>query len=523
MDTSQLKNDRRWMTAPSLSGLFAAAAILIVVAMIVGSARDVLPESVAILLFLTAVLICAAGFGFWVGIASAFGALAGFNFMFVEPHLTLRIAQPQDVIKLAVFLLAAAITGLISGRLREQVDAAEARAAALEALSRVSSELSGATTASEVTRIAVRHLNDLAQGPALALGPVDGQLRLLAAAPEGYLPDASELEAADVAHRRGRPEFASAQGWSGSRLTFYPVAGSGGRGDGLVLGHRRIPADRRDHGWRDLAITVIVRQSAQALQRLALTQEAEAERRRATSEELRSALLASLSHDLRTPLATILGSVTTLRQLGGTLSPEAQDDLLAAIEEEAERLARYVEKLLQLTRLQAGMQIHTTWVDAGDAALAAVNRARRSWPNARIEAAIPALPMIRAEAGLLEQAIFNLIENAVKYAPGVIRVSGRVQPPPAVGAEADGAEADGAAPGGSIILSISDRGRGLPGPIGDWLSSDSMTRGPQLIGLGLQISKGIAMALGGSISASHSPVGGAVLDIRLPVPQDGGS
>ena len=104
--------------------------------------------------------------------------------------------------------------------------------------------------------------------------------RLIAAEPQDYLPEASELEAADVAFRRGRPEFASAQGWSGSRLTFYPV-GTGGPGHGPVLGHARIPQDQRDHGWREQAIEVILRQTGQALQRLALTEEAEAERRRA--------------------------------------------------------------------------------------------------------------------------------------------------------------------------------------------------------------------------------------------------
>lgn len=499
-DPPRIADDRRWMTAPTLGGFAGAAVILLVVAVVVGSARYVLPESVAILLFLTSVLISAAGFGFWVGIASAFGALAGFNFMYVEPHFTLTISRPEDIIKLAVFLLAAAITGLISGRLREQVDAANGRAEALEVLSQASTDLAMAGSPSQVSQVAVRHVHALADGPALALGLIDGQLRVLAAQPEGYLPDASELEAADVALRRGRIEFASAQGWSGSRLTFYPLATKRGDLNAPVVGHRRMATDRRDYGWREQAIEVILRQSGQALERLTLTAEAETERRRATSEEMRAALLASLSHDLRTPLATILGSVTTLRELDKTLTPAAQGDLLAAIEEEAERLGRYVEKLLQLTRLQSGMEVHMTWVDAGDAANASVNRARRSWPNARIEAQMPTLPMIKAEAGLLEQAVFNLIENAVKYAPGVIRVSGAVQ-------------------GDRLVLSVTDRGNGLPAPIADWLASDSMTRPPQSAGLGLPISKGIAKALGGEIVSRRSTTG-AVMEIRLPIPPE---
>lgn len=507
IDPPRLSNDRRLMSAPTFGGVIGAVMILLLVAVAVGSARHVLPESVAVLLFLTAVLMSAAAFGFWVGIASAFGALIGVNFMYVEPHFTLHIARPEDIIKLAVFLLAAAITGLISGRLREQVDAAEGRAAALEVLSQVSTELAGVNSPSEVARVAVRHLNALAHGPALALGPVDGQLRVLASEPEGYLPDASELEAADVAWRRGRAEFASAQGWSGSKLSFYPlgnhIPGQPPNQRGPVVGHARIAPDSRDRAWREQAIEVILRQTGQALQRLALTEEAEAERRRAASEEMRAALLASLSHDLRTPLATILGSVTTLRELGATLSPSAQSDLLAAIEEETERLGRYVEKLLQLTRLQSGMEVHLAWVDVGDVAQASVARARRAWPNARIETQLPALPMIRAEVGLLEQALFNLIENAVKYAPGVIRLQAEVQ-------------------GSEMVLSVADRGRGLPAPIAEWLASDGMTRPPLGAGLGLPISKGIATALGGHIRAAQTPQGGAVLEIRLPVPPEHG-
>ncbi|MFG6084089.1 DUF4118 domain-containing protein [Paracoccus litorisediminis] len=504
VETPRLNDNRRWMTAPTLGGFIGAALILIAIGTVVGSARHVLPESVAILLFMMGVLVSAAGFGFWVGIASAFGALAGFNFLYVEPHFSLHIGEPQDIIKLVVFLLAAGITGLISGRLREQVDAAEGRARALEVVSQVSSDLTHVSSQSEIAKVAVRHLNALAQGPALALGPVDGQLRMLASEPEGYLPDASELEAADVAWRRGRPEFAAAHGWNGSRLTFYPLSGDGGKSATPVLGHARISPDRRDHGWREQAIDVVLQQSGQAMQRLSLSEAAENERRRATSEQMRAALLASLSHDLRTPLATILGSVTTLRELGDTLAPAAQDDLLAAIEEETGRLGRYVEKLLQLTRLQSGMEVHLAWVDAGDAALASVNRARRAWPNARIEIVMPTLPMIRAEAGLLEQAVFNLIENAVKYAPGVIRVTGALDDR-------------------TLVLSVEDRGRGLPQPITEWLSSDSMTRAPQGSGLGLPISKGIARSLGGTIAAHRNPQGGTVIEIRLPVPEDHGA
>ncbi len=499
-DPPRLSPDgRRWSTAPRLSGLLGAALLLAGVTLAASRLHDLLPENVSILLFLTAVLVSAAAFGFWVGIASAVGAIAAFNFLFVEPHFTLHIAQPQDLITLAVFLLAAGLTGLLAGRLREQVDAAKGRAAALEVVSRVSGDLAGAASAEDVARIALRHLNDLSQGPAVALlpGPDDGQLRLLAAEPAGFLPEARDLDAADIAFRRRRAEFAAARGWSGSRFSFHPLDAGAGRL--TVLGHARLDPDRRDRDWRETGIEVVLGQSEQALQRLALAQEAEAERRRAASEETRAALLSSLSHDLRTPLATILGAVTTLRELGATLPPASQADLLAAIEEESGRLARYVEKLLQLTRLQAGIAAQMAWVDAGDAAQAAVARARRSWLRAQVVAELAPLPMIRAEAGLLEQAIFNLVENAVKYSPGPIRVTGAV----------DGPE---------LVLTVLDSGRGLPPAIAEWLALDEGVGAPPGAGLGLPICKGITRALGGRMTARRHASGGTALAIRLPVP-----
>ena len=495
-------DERRWMTAPRLPGILGAAALLVTVTLLARNLHDYLPENVSILLFLMIVLVCAAAFGFWVGIASALGAIAAFNLLFVEPHFTLQIAKPQDAITLALFLLAAGLTGFLAGRLREQVDAAKGRAAALEVVSQVSAELAGATSAEDAIRIALRHLHGLAQGPTLALVPRDGQLRPLAAQPADYTPEASDLDAADIAFRRGRAELASAKGWSGSRLSFYPLTRDD-HGKGPVLGHARLSPDRSDREWREQAIEVVLGQTEQALQRLALTERAEAERRRAAAEETRSALLASLSHDLRTPLSTILGAVTTLRELGATLPADSQTDLLEAIEEESQRLARYVEKLLQVTRLQAGIAVQMTWVDAGDAVQSAVQRARRAWPKARIQPEIAPLPMIRAEAGLLEQAIFNLVENAAKYTPGPIRVTGAVD-------------------GGEVVLKVIDSGKGLPPSLAEWIASDETTGAPQGVpqgmGLGLPICKGIARALGGRLTAGRAGSGGAVLAIRLPVP-----
>lgn len=492
---------RRRITVPRGVSILGGAAVLGLSVLGLDTVRTLLPDTAQLLLLLAAVLLNAVAFGFWVGLASALGALFLFNFFFVDPRHTLLVSRPEDLVMLGVFLLVAGLTGLLAGRLREQVDAAEGRAAVLEILSQVSSDLAAAETPVAVLSASARHLGAVALGPAMVLAPRGTGLQLLASHPPGTLPDSLDLMAADQALRRRRVEFAAEAGWNGSRYTFHPLATE----DGLrpVLGHRYIDPRRRDLAYREQAISVILRQTELALQRLAFADRAEAERLKAEAEALRAALLASLSHDLRTPLATILGSVTTLRELGGTLPETAQSDLLAAIEEEAGRLSRYVEKLLQMTRLQAGLSVRLAWIDAADVAASAVERARRAFPQSRIDTRLPHLPMIRAEAGMLEQALFNLLENAVKYGAAPIRL-------------------EAALAGDEVQLSVTDGGSGLPAGVIDWLATPFAPGDPAAAGLGLPICKGIAQALGGRLGA-RSPVRdgrGTAIWLSLPIPPE---
>ena len=235
-------------------------------------------------------------------------------------------------------------------------------------------------------------------------------------------------------------------------------------------------------------------------------QAAEEARTAATREQLRAALLTSLSHDLRTPLATILGAITSLRQLGATLPPAARDDLALAIEEEAQRLASYADNLLHMTRLQAGLALRPIWLDPADVVAAAVARARRAFPAAQITADLPNLPMIRAESALLEQSLFNLIDNAVKFSPSPaqVQISAAVQPT-------------------TLTLSVTDQGPGIAPEAIAQIFTPFFRANPKLpgTGLGLTICHGIAAALGGSLTA-ESPVAqghGTAMHISLPLPE----
>ena len=250
-------------------------------------------------------------------------------------------------------------------------------------------------------------------------------------------------------------------------------------------------------------------QAAVSIERAQLVEDAARVENAAEGERLRAVLLSSISHDLRTPLASIVGSVTGLRTLGDQMSAAERADLLSTIEEEANLLSRFVANLLDMTKLEAG-SIHARrdWVDFGDVIRGAVARAQKSFPQRKTDLTIsPSLPLVRGDATLFEQVIFNLLDNANKYsdAKSVTRVN--------VAQVRDNLE-----------ISVRDDGVGIPADavakVFDKFyrvdGSDGRAAGT---GLGLSICAGFVKAMGGSISA-ESPVSqnrGTRISIKLPI------
>lgn len=463
---------------PAPTGLGVAATLVMVAlaALAVALGKPVLPESTWPLVFLIAVLLSAVAFGFWTGLLAAVLAFGGLNFLFTEPVFTLRIAHPQDLIALLVFLLVAALAGLLAGRLHDRAEAARARAESLAILGALSADLAGAEARAKILDCAVRHLAALTSGPAAVLGLTEGVPQVLAVAPPEFEPNMTDLQAAERVFRSKRAEAAAAPGWSGSQLDLTPVS----LGEGvLVLGH--IPLVGREAAGRGQAVMALLEQLRLALQRLEFAEKARAERLRAETEATRSALLSSLSHDLRTPLATILGAASSLKELDAQLGPDARADLLTAIEEEASRLNRHVTNLLQMTRLEMGMEMRPDWVDLSEIVAAAMTRAARAWPKAELYAdCAVGLPMIHAEAGLLEQAIFNLTDNALHHGT----------PPVTLRCHAEGAW---------VVVTVEDCGAGLPPAVAHWITSPDVRPAAGQRGLGLAVVKGIARLNGGTL------------------------
>jgi two-component system sensor histidine kinase KdpD len=286
---------------------------------------------------------------------------------------------------------------------------------------------------------------------------------------------------------------------------FRPLVGVRGRvGVAGVEVEGQIAADQ------DRLVAALLDQGAVALERAELaaaTVENEALRR---SDKLRSALLNSISHDLRTPLATVMGAATTLIDLGKALKPEVRADLLISIREEAERLNRYVGDLLDMTRLEGGaLKTRGDWTDVREVLGAAVKRVERRLGQRRLVRDYPeALTSVQTDPGLLEQAVVNILENAIAYGPDGSRIE--------IAAYEDRA---------NLVIAIDDEGPGIPA--GDLervferfrrLEEPSDRDRNKGAGLGLSIAKGFVEAMGGRIAAV-SPIAegrGARILISLP-------
>lgn len=226
------------------------------------------------------------------------------------------------------------------------------------------------------------------------------------------------------------------------------------------------------------------------------------------NEKLRVTLLSSLSHDLRTPLSSITGAVTTLRQFGEQMPASDRQDLLESIEEEAARLSRFVANLLDMSRIESGaLKVRRDYVEPEEIVRAAVERIRKAFPGQKIETSIARdLPFIRGDAHLLEQVLFNLLDNAHKY-----------------GGEA-GTVVHARREGDHVVLSVTDDGPGVkPGDLPRIFEKfyrggrpDGRKAGT---GLGLSICKGLVEAMGGTIVA-QSPAArrrGTRILMRFPV------
>lgn len=458
------------------------------------------------MVFLLAVLVCGMRFGMTSAVTASVLSFLAYNFFFIEPRYSFTVAEPYELLSLIIFLLVAFVTATLAGRLKEQATATRERAEATQALYEFSRKLSGAPKLDDVLWLVAAQAAATAKGKAVILLDRGNGLAIDTAwPPEDQLPT-SDWAAARWSHDKQQAAGRGTDTLPSARFHFRPIQGSA-----APLGVIGVDPGETEDVMSEAVIATLqsfVDQAAVAIERISLAEQASTAATAAEGERLRAALLSSISHDLRTPLASIVGSVTSLRTLGDRMSKSVRSDLLATIEEEAGRLSRFVANLLDMTRLESGaIDLRRDWVEVGDCAGSAVERARKAFPKRKIEFTRPSETYgVRGDAALLEQVLFNLLDNAHKYS-GPESIT----------------KVDIAARAGTIIITVSDTGIGIPrdalAKVFDkfYRVAGSDGRAPGT-GLGLSICAGLITGMGGTIQAD-SPVKhdkGTRITIALP-------
>ena len=443
--------------ALAVAGLPALTALLV-------AWRGHLNLSDDLLIYLVAVVAVTVVGGFWPAVFAAVAASLLLNWYFTAPLHTFTIAEPKNLLALVLFVtVAVAVSSVVHLAARREADAARSAKETASLLALAQTVLGGADTPADV----LDHLTASHGGHAELLERVAGRwIRVASSGAAGQ--DAS------VIRFEVRPDLALEVRGQAASATASLLAG-------------------------------YTAQAVAALDRARLrTQAAQAEAL-AEGNRMRTALLAAVSHDLRTPLASIKASVSSLRQTDVHWTEEDEADLLANIEQNADRLDALVGNLLDMSRLQTGSLAPFLRAIAVDEVAPVALRGLDGGDALQI--VVPDdLPLVRADPGLLERVLANLFSNALRHSPP--------DSPPALLAREDGDR---------VVLEVVDHGAGVPGDLKEQIFEPFLRleeRSPG-VGLGLAVAKGFAEAMGGTIAAVDTAGGGLTMRVTLPAVASG--
>ncbi|MCS0503682.1 sensor histidine kinase [Ancylobacter mangrovi] len=469
---------------------------------------DAIPGGAISAIYLTAVLVVGARHGLAASlVATALGSMA-YNFFYTEPYYTLAVSNPEDIVSILVFLVGAVFTGTLAGRLKAQVETVRAAQRRTETLYDFARKIAAAGNSDDVLWAGAYHIAATLDCQSLILMPdAAGTLEQVQGHPTIEELDAGAEGAARWAFEKNEPAGSGTATLPMSEWLFVPLA-AGERALGVIGVRFRDRSRGLDPETRRLLLAV-EDQVAVAIERARLAEELADARVSAESERLRGALLNSVSHDLRTPLATVIGTVSTLAEdEAGTLNAADRRELVLTALDEARRLDRYVQNLLDMTRLGHGaLSPKRAPVELGEIVGRVRSDLARILAGHRVEVAIPRdLPMLDVDPVLIGQALTNVLENAAKYAPPGTTIS--------LSARAEGGEAE---------VTVADEGPGIPEGERERVFDlfHRVTQGdarPAGTGLGLAIVRGLVEAHGGRVKAQAGAGGrGAAITLRLPL------
>ncbi|MDZ4185534.1 MAG: sensor histidine kinase KdpD [Desulfuromonadales bacterium] len=490
-----------------LRGYAASLALLAAATLLCELLRPFLAPTNMIMFYLLVVVVAAVRLGRRPAMATAVLGVVAFNFFFVPPRLTFIVADPQYLLTfLGLFVVGVVISNLVA-RSRERAEVIRDREVQTASLYYLSRDLAAAVDSAAVLKAVVRNVEEVLNAQVAILLPEGERLDILAAS-AGLVLDLKEQAVADWVFRNKHPAGRATDTLVSAALLYLPL-----QTPANTLGVIGVSLEKEEdyHSQENrLLLDAFATQAAMSMERIRFSRQAEQAQILQARENLERALLNSISHDLRTPLVTVTGVLSSLKEEGAHLSDQARQELLDTAFGEAQRLNRFVGNLLDMTRIEAGaIRLNFEPCDVQDligCALAAIEP-RIGTRTIKINLADD-LPLITLDLVLMTQVLINLLDNAHKFSPigSVIEIS---------------ATADTA----GLTLEVADRGAGVPEAdlqrIFDKFYRIPVPEGAGGTGLGLSICKGIVEAHNGRIRAVNRSGGGLRIMIRLPLAKIG--
>ena len=443
------------------------------------------PETLA-LLFVVPVLVSAALYGFWLSLLAAAASVLAFNFVLLPPLWSISLAAPENAAKAAVLAIVAVVASALSARVRTLALEAQQRERILAGVYALSQDMLGI--------VDLRNMKAAAEAKLTSLLGTETSIWLTA---DGPVHD----EVAQAAITTGVPAGGGTRQFPSHEALYLPLVSRD-----HAIGVVRTAADVAARFPLKILATLTA-QVVSALEKARLAEAEEKKARDAEREAFLSALLSSVSHDLKTPLVTVIGALSALKQRPPSQDDAAGREMIAGALEEAEKLRRFMTNLIELSRLESGLEtIRTEPVSLRDVIASALRTLHPMIGRQKFTVdAAPEFPLLNVNSALMELVLLNLLDNALKYGPaeGEVKIIARWD-------------------GRSITIDVDDDGTGLPPSEREAIfvkfyrakHGDKKVAGT---GLGLYICRGIIAAHGGTIAAIDPHDGkGACLRITLP-------
>jgi len=459
-----------------------------------------------VMVFLLGVVFTATRFGRGPSIFASFLGVAIFDLLFVPPYYSFTVGDSQYLVTLLAMLTVAMLISSLMANVRSQAKVAGHRERRATVLYAMSKELTASQSEDEIVRTAVHHVHAEFGSRNVILFP-DANGRVVYPVSPAI---AESLHTADLSVAQWVMDHNEIAGQGthtlpGAEAIYLPLSDKATMLGVLVL----LPVNLRRVFLpeQQKLLETFLGQIAQAIIRVRLTEQARKTQVAMEAERLRNSLLSSISHDLRTPLATIVGSASTLVEEDNALKPEDKRELNRAIYEEAQRMSSLVNNILEMARLDAGaVELNKQWYPLDEIIGIVLTRLQKRLADRQVSVKLPpGIAMVFVDAVMIEQVLVNLLENALRYTP-------------------DGSPLDimATSAAGTVDIAVADQGFGLPpgdeNKVFEKFYRVRKEAAQSGVGLGLAICKAIIEAHGGCIRASNRPSGGALFLFSIPQP-----